>query len=520
MSLRFPLLLLAIALTALRLNAELHCPSIFADHMVLQRGKPIPVWGTATPGMKVKISFAGKEQSVTAAKDGTWSVLLPVQRASAAPRVLRIQADTTMEFTDVLVGEIWLCSGQSNMEKPIGPRVRQKPTDNWDAELAAANVPLLRLYSVARKGRPDITLPGDCWTACTPETLKAQAFSAAAYHFGRELARTLGVPVGLIHSSYGGTRIEAWTPPEAFSTEPSLASYATAARDSSKYEGVEVSGLYKSMIAPVVPYGLRGIIWYQGESNCSHADGLAYIDKMRALITGWRTVWRDRTLPFYFVHLAPYNYSDSKGVLKVTKDALPMLWEAQVKALSIPGTGLVPTLDIAPDPTDIHPTNKTEVGLRLAHLALSRNYDVRGLEPDCPRYDTMSVRKDGLRLNFSFTGRGLTTHGAKEPSQFQVAGADRVFKPASVRISGSRIILSSVDVPVPVAARYAWNEAAQAEIFNSSGLPLLPFRTDSWPLVLHMPLDTNEAPTVPAPAPASAEKALAPTPSGISPSLK
>ncbi|MEY4488177.1 MAG: hypothetical protein RIQ79_685, partial [Verrucomicrobiota bacterium] len=365
---------LAAALLAALARAEVALPGVFTDHMVLQRDQPVAVWGTAAAGETVTVRFATDTQSAVADATGKWSVRLLPLAASAEGRQLVVTASNTLTFTDVLVGEVWLCSGQSNMEKPVGVRSGQQPCDNATAELAAADHPLLRLYQFPRNGKAaegDSTLR---WLACTPETLDKTHFSAAGYYFGRELLRELKVPVGLIHSSVGGTRIEPWTPPEAYANIPVLADVAAAVAADQPYKKVKVGGLYASMIRPLAPYTLRGFIWYQGESNLMLNDTPVYADKMRALIEGWRGVWGQPEAAFYHVQLAPYAYSKRKPPDRLTVEALPYFWEAQDRSLAIPHTGQAVINDTVTRYGDIHPTDKLDVGQRLARAALRQTY--------------------------------------------------------------------------------------------------------------------------------------------------
>ena len=456
--------------------------------MILQRDRPVKIWGKGRIGEEVRVQFADQEQRTRVAADGTWSVLLSALRACATPRRLSISASNTLQYDDVLVGEVWLCSGQSNMEKQLGPRKGQKPTDNWEQDLASSDCPTLRLYQVPHGGVLKAPLVGLCWVPSTPENLKATEFSAAAWYFGRELSRVLGVPVGLIHASVGGTRIEPWIPREAFARVSSLSSFSEAAAGT-KVDGVTPSSLYNSMIAPVAPYALRGFLWYQGESNCGNADTWIYADKMRALIEGWREIWQDAEAPFYYVYLAPWLYTKrGQRAHMLTELALPMFWEAQIKPLDLPHTGLVPTSDISPDVTDIHPTNKRDVGLRLAHLALSHTYQLEQGLVDPPRFGQLISEQAGFRVDFRNAEGGLLTNDGQPPNAFSIAGADQVFHPATAVIAGSSVILSSAEVKRPVAVRHAFHETARPNLVNKAGLPALAFRTDTWDVVVeHAP---------------------------------
>lgn len=474
-----------IGLAAVPAQADVTCPVIFGDHMVLQRDRSVPVWGRANAGEQVTVNFAGRDERITADASGRWRVTLPSLPASAEPRTLTVRGQNTLTFTNVLVGEVWFCSGQSNMEKPLGPRSGQKPTDNYEEELTRADCPTLRLYQVPQHAKAK---PGDgtmTWTASSADALTKTKFSAAAYYFGRELQRELGVPVGLIHSSFGGTRIEAWMPAEAFAGVEEL-----RALPSVKYQawvkGVQATELYQSMVAPFVPFAVRGFLWYQGEANVMNAEGDIYATKMRALIASWRAAWTDQEAPFYFAQLAPFFYSNQKNWEKqLTPMALPAVWEAQMSVLEIPHTGIIPTSDLAGNGRDIHPTNKRDVGLRFARLALADTYG-RKLAAQAPRLK--SARQTG-RATFEVTlehAGGLHTTENFEANWFSVAGRDRVFHPADVVIVGDKLEINSPVEGDPVAVRFAWDELAIPNLFNAAGLPVLPFRTDDWPLVLEV----------------------------------
>ncbi len=475
----------AVTLSAAPLRAEVRCAIVFGDHMVLQRGRPVPLWGGAAPGETVTAEFAGQRHSVTAGADGRWHLMLDPMAASEESRTLTVCGTNAITFTDVLVGEVWLCSGQSNMEKPLGPRPGQKPTDNYEAEIRAADHPLLRLYQMPHSGKPAKGVIGLQWVICSPETIAGTRFSAVGYFFGRELRRELHVPIGVIHSSFGGTMIEAWMPPDAFEREPGLRGRERV-RFPAWVEGVQATELYTSMIAPLVPYAVRGFLWYQGETNCLSADGAIYTAKMRALVASWRAAWHDGNLPFFYAQIAPFDYYDWDKVPKhLTPDTLPLFWEAQTRALAIPHTGMIVTTDLAADPHDIHPTNKRDIGRRFARLALAATYGRNDILAQSPRYATMQLRPGGkIALRFDFAGTGLQSRDGQPLTYFTIAGADRKFVPAATTLEGDTAVVSSPDVAQPVAVRFAWADTATPNLVNSAGLPAIPFRTDDWPVAL------------------------------------
>lgn len=463
---------LALILPNLPASAAISLPYVFSDNMVLQRKMADPIWGTAAAGARVVVRFAGQEKSVTADSAGQWSVKLDPLPANAQGQSLVISDGVdTITFKNVLVGEVWLCSGQSNMEKPIGDQPGQSPTVNAQAEIARANHPLIRLLT-APKGQTTggIKTP---WEVCSPATIAGEHFSAAAYFFGRKIQKEINVPVGLIHSSWGGTQIEPWTNAEGFASVPSLKDFP-AHWAASAMSALPPTALYTLMIKPLVPFGIRGAIWYQGESNVSSHDRGIYFDKMQALIGGWRQVWGEGDFPFYFVQLAPFAYSTQ---FKSAPDDLPEVWQAQLKSLSIPHTGMVVTTDLADDLHNIHPIRKREVGERLALWALAKNYGKTNLVFSGPLFQSLEIKGNRAVVHFDYA-QGLKTSDGKTPIDFEIAGADGNFAPADAMIEGNTIVLKAASVEVPSAVRFGWNEAAHPNLVNGAGLPASPFASD------------------------------------------
>jgi sialate O-acetylesterase len=512
----FPRRTLLLALSAASLlpaAAEVRLPHVFTDGAVLQRDRAVPVWGTAAAGKKVIVKFAGQEKSAQAAADGKWRVDLDAMPASAEGRLLEVaeEGGQKVEVKDLLVGEVWLASGQSNMEWTIA---NTRPEDLQIAK--AGPVPLLRILTVAKKLSPYRLEDFEGrWQPATPDTVPG--FSAVAYFFGRRLTEELGVPVGLINSSWGGSRIEPWLADEGFADVPDLremrefrqsrtpgsegynqllkrhldatrAWLETAERNLHNRQPVpgqpsappvlpvghvQAMGTYQAMIHPLVPYALRGFLWYQGESNVG--EGMLYTLKMEALIKGWRHQFGVPQAPFLYVQLAPYNYGGER------EGALQAFWVAQQHALKIPHTGMAATLDIG-NPADIHPRNKSEVGRRLALWALADTYGKQGIVKSGPVFESFEVAGDAIRVRFGSSPTGLTTRDGKVPTHFEVAGADWNFKPATAEISGNEpvVVLRSAEVPQPVMARYAWHQTAEPNLANREGLPATAFHTH-WP---------------------------------------
>ncbi|MDP0500839.1 MAG: sialate O-acetylesterase [Verrucomicrobiota bacterium JB022] len=467
---------------------------IFTDHMVLQRDLPVKVWGTGEPGEKVTVSFAGQRQSATTDDAGQWSVALSPLKASHEGRELEIRGRNTITYQDVLVGEVWLCSGQSNMEKPLGEKKGQRPTDNYRSELAAADHPNLRLYHVPRQGKvknADVQMQ---WLQTTPETLEQSEFSAVGYFFGQDILNNLDVPVGIIHSSFGGTMIEAWMPEQAFTSTPKLEKLFRE-RYFAWVKGVQASELYQSMITPVAPYTLRGFLWYQGEANAMLGEEDIYATKLEALVQSWRQVWDREDAPFYFVQLAPFNYSEWESFPTwMTSEALPRFWEVQA-SIDLPHTGSVVTTDLAGDAKDIHPTAKKEVGRRLANLAMVETYGRDDILAYSPTFKDFKVQDDGtVQIDFENVGDGLRRNSGNALSHFELAGKGRNFEPAEARLlDKDTVVVSSSLVRHPEAVRFAWHETATPNLVNSAGLPAQPFRTDSWPVQMTRPKPTDVA---------------------------
>lgn len=506
--------LLAVALLSTPLYGKITLAPLFQDGAVLQRDKAVPVWGLASPGQSVQVSFGGQTKSTKADASGRWQLSLAAMPASAENRTMTVteSGSPSVEVKNLWVGEVWLASGQSNMQYTIAQTI---PADQ--AEAAAGPIPLMRLFQVPRvlNHVRQETLNAQ-WTPTTPET--AKGFSAVAYFFGKRLAEELKVPIGLIHSSWGGSKIEPWWAEEGLegidelkgmrkdrlAKSPGFPEYDQPYRSfvsaignwSEQAENAldkkltvppmpsapellklghnAEAGTYQAMIHPLVPYGLRGFLWYQGESN--NGDGMLYTTKMQALIAGWRKQFRDDAAPFLFVQLAPYNYGDNKA------QTLPEIWVAQQKALLIPHTGMAVTNDIA-TVRDIHPPNKGEIGRRLALWALADTYGQKNLVKSGPLYSGYKVTPEGIRIDFSHVGTGLITRDGKTPNLFEIAGFDEVYQVADVKISadGKSLLLSSNQVPKPDRARFAWTQMAEPNLMNREGLPAAAFHTH-WPV--------------------------------------
>jgi len=501
--------------------AAVRLPNVLGDNMVLQREMPVPVWGWAQAGAKVTVKFAGQEKTATAGADGAWTLKLDAMKACDTPAEMTVDdgAGQPRTIKNVLVGEVWLGSGQSNMEMSVGGCLDR------DKVRAEAKYPSIRMMIVDKRpaGVPQDDVPGR-WHVCSPETVSN--FSAVAYFFGLRIHKELGVPVGLIHSSWGGTRIEPWIPPCGFAAVPSLkpildeserapAAYRKQVADSiPKIEAWlpkakealanngpippapalpqhplasagSTTGLYNGMIHGLVPFAMRGALWYQGESN--GGEGKSYYEKKQALIGGWRKLWGQGDFPFYFVQLANFMQPNSNPE---GGDGWARVREAQAFSLAIPNTGMAVLTDIG-DARDIHPKNKQDVGDRLALWALAKDYGKKDIVYSGPIYKGMKVDGAKIVLSFDCVGSGLMV-GKKvglAPTQevkdgalkgFSIKDADGKWYWADAKIEGQTVVVSSEKAAKPAAARYAFTtNTDHCNFFNKEGLPAVPFRTDT-----------------------------------------
>lgn len=415
--------------------------SPFGEHMVLQQGVPVPIWGTANgPGDQVLVTFAGQTHRATADKDGNWMVRLPPLKAGGPFEMTIFEVTHTLRLFDVLVGEVWLAAGQSNMEMTMAKGDRPWGGVNNEAEeVAAARYPFVRMYKVKAGAAEDPETADDRqWTVTLPQT--AGRYSAAAYFFGRELYKALKVPIGLIDASDGAI------------TEPGV--------------------LYKTAIAPLAPCAIRGAIWYQDQPDPSAAR--QYRSVMEKTIQDWRQVWRQGDFPFLFVQLANYGPFARQPE---ERSGLALVREAQLQNLSVPNTGMVVTIDIG-DPADLHPRNKQEASRRLALAARALAYR-ESIPYSGPVYDSMTVEGSAIRLRFKHAEGGLIARGER-PIGFAIAGEDRGFIWADAKIEGDTVVVSSPQLKKPVAVRYGWADNPRVNLYNQAGLPASPFRTDQW----------------------------------------
>lgn len=510
------LIFIGIFICAASLTADIKLPAVLGDHMVLQQDKPIKIWGWAEPGEGISVTFADLRAQATADSEGSWEVRLKAMKAGGEPYNMTIAGTQSQPLVldDIWIGEVWVCSGQSNMEWEMWRTHSPTP------EIQRAHFPGIRLFHVPRKVStyPQEDVEAE-WQVCTPETVRD--FSAVAYYFGRELHQKLGVPVGLISTRWGGTRIEPWTPAAGFQSVPELQdilaemksadeeyrtelkeylpelkgwlrAYESALKGGSRvppqpdmplhsHQNPQApSALYNAMVHPLIRFSIRGAIWYQGESNRN--DGLIYTKKMEALINGWREVWDIGQFPFYYVQLAPYSYlylPEEEGSSTPDHLRLPLIWEAQLQALKIPDTGMAVTTDIT-NLYDIHPKNKRDVGHRLSLWALAKTYGMKDLVYSGPLYKSMAVEGDKIRIRFDHTGSGLISVDDRPLTWFTIAGENHIFYKARAEIDGDSVLVWSENVSKPVAVRLGWHQLATPNLGNKEGLPASPFRTDRW----------------------------------------
>ena len=493
------LCLLALALIA-KLSAKLEIPSIFGDSMVLQQNSENAIWGWADAGATVELLWQGQNLKAQADADGYWRVQLTTGAASFDAHTLRIaNGPAELHISDVLIGEVWLCSGQSNMQWTV--------SNSADAQLekAAAHHPAIRMITVPRVGTqiPQKDFKGN-WQRCTPETVSQ--FSAVAYYFGRQLQQSLQVPIGLIACAYGGSAAEAWVQRSTLESDPrfvTVLSWWKAREANYDYQKVlaqwqeqvekarankqnaprkpgnlltsqgRPGNLWAGMLQPVIGYGIRGTIWYQGESNAGRAH--KYKELFSLMIREWRQAWGLGDFPFYWVQLADFRAESPQP----QKSAWAELREAQTQTLALPNTGQAVIYDLG-EGRDIHPRNKQGVGKRLARIALARDYGLQ-LPYLNPQFKSMTIEDEKIKLSFEHVGSRLYTFDVKTAIGFVVAGEDQVWHPATAQLtSKSTIEVLCAQVPNPVAVRYAWADNPVANVYSREGLPLTPFRTDNW----------------------------------------
>jgi len=451
------------SLSGYLLSAEIVLPSVFSDNMVLQQNSEVAIWGWGNAGEQVSI-IAGWNNSdtvkVKADNTARWEAKLTTH-AAGGPYTLQVFGSSSIELQNIMLGEVWICSGQSNMEWSV-----EMGISNGEEEAAHDDYPEIRIFQIPKIGA-DFPQQ-DCnasWDVCTPQTMRST--SAVGYFFARELHRKLNVPVGIIVSAWGGTPAEVWIEKSRIEENADLNNNRYAL--TYDWWPGEPGVLYNSMIYPIVPYGIAGAIWYQGESNVGNHH--IYSLLLETLIDNWRAGF-NKSFPFYYVQIAPYNYGTEENSEFVREQ------QAMVEK-NVPNTGMVVISDLVDDIDNIHPGNKLDVGLRLANYALAETYN-RSVEAyKSPGYESMIIENNEIILNFNNVKTGLQSTG-DSPSQFLIAGNDRIFVKATAKIEGSSIVVSSNDVSNPVAVRFCFDNSSIPDVFSNEGLPLAPFRTDQW----------------------------------------
>lgn len=466
-------------LTALAVRtsfANIRLCSIFSDGLVLQQNKPVSVWGWADAGEKVSVSFAGQEMGTTADEDGNWKITLNAIKANDKSQTLNVRGTNTLTVKDVLVGEVWFFSGQSNMALVMSaianePRGLDKASAARVAsDIQAANDSLLREYRVeiraADRPRQD-TSSRRGWMTWNPQV--GGEWSAFAAYFGQRMREKLNVPIGIVMCSWGGSGASSWISAQKLQG-PQLRSLWP--EDVIGWRSnIAPSRLYYGMLQPLAPFAIKGFGWYQGETEATpYHNPFIYRYLLSALIEDWRHLWRDKGLPFYIVQL-PNRNNEPRWVI---------VRESQSFAARLPHTGLMPTIDIG-QPGDLHPKNKYDAGFRFADLILAKEYG-QGTWSGAPSFDKIDRENGALRLSFKDAEKGLKTKDGKPPVGFVIAAEDRAFRPAEAKINGSSVVLSAAGVSEPVAARYAWEPAPTLNLTGAGGLPVIPFRTDDWPV--------------------------------------
>jgi sialate O-acetylesterase len=483
-------------------TAQVKLPALVGDNMVLQQNAKVNLWGWASPNEKINIQLGWQTApvAITANLDGTWKTAVNTPRASEKPYDITIEANNKIILHNVLIGEVWICSGQSNMYFPVGKEEGTWKTGvkNYEEEITNATYPNIRIFTVLTKAssKPLDDVTGT-WAACSPSTVKT--FSAVAYFFGRNLYQKLNIPIGLISSSWGGTKAEAWTSQNVLEENPDFLSILendakneklfqeklenyysnlkkeriannndlskTELKKPKKEDNKTSYVLYNAMLHPLVNYTIKGAIWYQGESNAEQA--YLYRSLFPAMVKNWRSDWNQGDFPFYYVQIAPH------------KGQNPDIREAQLLSLkNIPNSGMVVTTDVG-NATNIHPIDKQTVGYRLALIARAKTYNEANLVYSGPIYNHMNIKKGRVQLFFDYVNSGLVKNG-EVLREFEIAGEDKVFYPADAKIDGKTVVVSSAKVKNPVAVRFAWKAVPEPNLFNKENLPASPFRTDDW----------------------------------------
>ncbi|RZL48213.1 MAG: sialate O-acetylesterase [Pedobacter sp.] len=453
-------------------SATVKPASIFTDHMVLQQQSNVAIWGWAKPSSTVKITTSWNKKMYTTSADAKGKfkvkVITPI---AGGPFEISLNDGELLVLKDILIGEVWFCGGQSNMEMPM-KGFKAQPIMGSNESILKSKNPNIRLYTVPRSSittKQENSKPSD-WKLAGPETVSN--FSATAYYFGSLLSDMLGVPVGLINDSYGGSSIEAWMSSDDLKAFPEVK--IPLPTDTIKEVSRTPTTLYNGMLHPVIGYGIKGAIWYQGESNVDKPD--RYEDLFPAMVANWRKAWDNGEFPFYYAQIAPFKYNPIEGNPKSNS---AFLRDAQRKSQTkIKNSGMAVLMDIGEE-KNIHPAHKKEGGQRLAFQALAQTYGIKGFGYASPNYESLTIDKNKAVIKFTNVANGLTSFG-KDLTLFEISGEDKKFYPAKAVISGSSVTVASTEVKVPVAVRYAFKDFVVGDLFGNDGLPVSSFRTDNW----------------------------------------
>ena len=469
-------ILLQFFFIGVRVYAEVRLPAIIGSHMVLPQNREVNIWGWANPSEVVKIKTEWDTATYMVVADfrsARWSVKIKTPKAGGPYKII-IRGLNEIILEDVMIGEVWLCGGQSNMELSANDGIKQA-----QEEAPHATNMMIRFFYVPKMSSvfPQDDTKGK-WVVCNPEDMKK--FSAVGYFFGKRLQEQLQQTIGLVNANWGGTGAEIWTPAEVINDNPVFKEAAATTVATNSCCPIGIGLLYNGMINPIVNYKISGVIWYQGESNrFSYA---AYPALLNAMFKEWRRLWQ-YDFPFYYVQIAPFA---DPGL----SNYVPLMREAQSRCISIPNSGMVVISDLVDDVNNVHPQNKKDVGLRLANYALAETYGKKGIAHKSPMYKRMELQKDKIRIWFDNAENGLISKGGV-PKEFFIVGDDKIFMPAVAVIEGNSIIVSNKKIKKPVAVRFGFSNTATPNLFNKEGLPANLFRTDDW-LIPVKPISKNE----------------------------
>jgi sialate O-acetylesterase len=464
------------SMAILSAKAEIRLPSLFSDNMLLQQQMQAPIWGWATKNstLYIQTSWDSKTYGVKVDKLGKWKTKVLTPTAGGPYEIIIQQGSESLTIKNILIGEVWLCSGQSNMEMPLKGFTGQPVLGGNDAIVHSKN-DQIRFITVPRATvlSPKDNFEGS-WQEASPRT--TGNFSATAWYFGSLLQEVLDVPVGLVEVSYGGSNVEAWMNAEMLKdfTTVEIPKEVGKLGDAPNREATT---LFNGMLSPVIGYGIKGCIWYQGESNQN--EPFEYKDLFKKMVSAWRGLWKQGDFPFYYAQIAPFDYSVFHPTEILEKHNSAYLREAQLKASKeIPNSGMAVLMDIGEE-KNIHPVDKEKGGNRLAYLALAKTYGITGFEFESPEFNAMEIKGSTVIASFKNIPNGITSFG-KEVTGFEIAGENKVFYPAQTIVRSKSVIVSSPRVENPVAIRYLFKDYTQAEIFSVGGLPMSSFRTDNW----------------------------------------